>query len=174
MIDAMHWNGALAPGHERHDGLLKVGGIPAAELAERFGTPLLVLDYSTLDAAIDTFLSAAAPVHIEVAYAGKALLLVSLARHLRDAGLHLDVASLGELITAERAGMPADRTTFHGCGKTDEELDAALQGRVGRLVVDNSDEVSRIIRHSRRKTTDCELLLRVNTGIDAHTHEFIR
>src|SRR5437868_13999749 len=107
MIDAMHWNGALAPGHERRDGTLTIGGMRAGELAERFGTPLLVLDYGTLDAAIDTFACAAAPIDVEVAYAGKALLLVSLARRLRDAGLHLDVASLGELITAERAGMPS-------------------------------------------------------------------
>jgi len=174
MIDAMHWNGALAPGHERRDGTLTIGGIRASELAERFGTPLLVLDYNTLDAAIGTFVSAAAPLDIEVAYAGKALLLVSLARRLRDAGLHLDVASLGELITAERGVMPAQRITFHGCGKTDEELDAALHGRVGRLVVDSGDEAARLIERARGTTVACEVLLRVNTGIDAHTHDFIR
>ncbi|MBV9269982.1 MAG: diaminopimelate decarboxylase [Candidatus Eremiobacteraeota bacterium] len=174
MIDAMHWNGALAPGHERPNGALAIGGIDAQALTERFGTPLLVIDYATLDAAIETFCSAATPLGIEVAYAGKALLLVGLARHLRDAGLHLDVASLGELLTAERAGMPPERITFHGCGKTADELDAILSGRAGRLVADNRDEVSRIIERVPNGAARCEILLRVNTGIDAHTHDFIR
>lgn len=174
MNDSLHWNGALAPGLERRDGSLTIGGMAASDLVEQFGTPLLVLDFGTLDGAIDTFVNAALPLNIEVAYAGKALLLVALARHLRDKRLHLDVASLGELITAERGGMPAQNITFHGCGKSAEELDAALAGRVGRLVADNRDEVSRIIERARGSNPRCEILLRVNTGIDAHTHDFIR
>src|SRR5947209_16230619 len=63
------WRGGLAPGHERRDGELVVGGVPAGELAAQYGTPLLAVDYDVLDAAVARFLEACAPHGIEVAYA---------------------------------------------------------------------------------------------------------
>jgi diaminopimelate decarboxylase len=169
----LQWQGHLAPGHRRLNGELAIGGVRASELAAAYGTPLFVLDYGVLDAAIAAFSDACAPHGIEIAYAGKALLLVALARHLKHTPLHLDVCSLGELAAAERAAFPVDRIGMHGCGKTEEELDAAAAGRVGRIIVDNVDELRRL---SLRARTDrpISLLLRVNTGIEAHTHEFIR
>ena len=169
----LQWQGHLAPGHRRINGELAIGGVRASELAAAYGTPLLVLDYSVLDAAISAFSEACAPHQIEIAYAGKALLLVALARHLKHTPLHLDVCSLGELAAAERAGFPADRISMHGCGKTEEELDAAIEGRVGRIIVDNVDELRRLALRARERNP-VNLLLRLNTGIEAHTHEFIR
>lgn len=168
----MHWQGKLAPGHGRHDGELTIGGTRVGELAQQYGTPLVVLDYDVLDAAIAAFTDACAPHGIEVAYAGKALLLVALARHLKHTPLHLDVCSLGELAAAERAAFPAERISFHGCGKTDEELDAAAEGRVGRIIVDNLDELRRLGQRDA-EGRGIRLLLRLNTGIEAHTHEFV-
>ncbi len=169
----MHWDGTLAPGHSRIGGELAIGGARATELARTYGTPLVAIDYDVLDAAIAAFCDACAPHDIEVAYAGKALLLVALARHLKHTPLHLDVCSLGELAAAERAAFPAERISMHGCGKTDEELDAAAGGRVGRIIVDNQDELERL---AQRGSGDrpIALLLRLNTGIEAHTHEFVR
>jgi diaminopimelate decarboxylase len=169
----LQWQGHLAPGHRRLNGELAIGGVRASELAAAYGTPLLVLDYGVLDAAIAAFSDACAPHGIEIAYAGKALLLVALARHLKHTPLHLDVCSLGELAAAERAAFPVDRIGMHGCGKTEEELDAAAAGRVGRIIVDNVDELRRLSLRARADRP-ISLLLRVNTGIEAHTHEFIR
>src|SRR5437588_2262441 len=140
---SVRWRGGLAPGHERRDGELFVGGVSADELATAYGTPVLAIDYDVFDAAIGEFLQACAPHSIEVAYAGKALLLVALARHLKHTPLHLDVCSLGELAAAERAAFPPERIAFHGCGKTGEELDAAAEGRVARVIVDNAEELQR-------------------------------
>ncbi len=159
-------------GHRRSAGELFIGGVRAQELAATHGTPLLVLDYDVLDAAIAAFVSACAPHGIEVAYAGKALLLVALARHLKHTPLHLDVCSIGELAAAERAAFPPERISLHGCGKIDVELDAAVDGRVGRIIVDNLDELERLAR--RPAANPIRLLLRINTGIEAHTHQFIR
>ena len=169
----MQWQNELAPGHTRADGELCIGGIRAGDLAQTYGTPLLAVDYDVLDAAIQAFCDACAPHGVEIAYAGKALLLVALARHLKHTPLHLDVSSLGELCAAERAAFPAERISMHGCGKTDDELDAAAQGRIARIIVDNLDE---LVRLARRGTADrpIPLLLRLNTGIEAHTHEFVR
>lgn len=160
------------PGHSRSNGELVIGGVRAGDLAGAYGTPLLVLDYDVLDAAIATFVAACEPAGVEIAYAGKALLLVSLARHLKHTPLHLDVCSLGEIAAAERAAFPPERISLHGCGKNDEELDAAVSGRVGRIIVDNLDELQRLAARAHA-AKPVPLLLRLNTGIEAHTHEYV-
>jgi len=152
--------------------VITIGGERADTLAERFGTPLVVLDLRVLDGALEAMLAAAAPHGIAVSYAGKALLLTALVRHLHPRPIGIDVCSLGELVTAERGGFEAGRLTLHGAGKTTQELEAALDGRVGRIVVDGMDELRRLTSLLRGR--GCELLLRFNTGIEAHTHDFVR
>lgn len=152
--------------------MITIGGERADTLAERFGTPLVVLDLRVLDGALEAMLAAAAPHGIAVSYAGKALLLTALVRHLHPRPIGIDVCSLGELVTAERGGFEAGRLTLHGAGKTTQELEAALDGRVGRIVVDGMDELRRLTSLLRGR--GCELLLRFNTGIEAHTHDFVR
>ncbi|HZZ65113.1 MAG TPA: diaminopimelate decarboxylase [Candidatus Baltobacteraceae bacterium] len=163
----------LFPGQGRSDGQLMIGGVRAQELAQAYGTPLLAIDYDVLDGSIAAFSQACAPHGIEIAYAGKALLLVALARHLKHTPLDLDVCSLGELRTAERAAFPAERMRMHGCGKTDEELEAAAAGRVGRIIVDNIWELTRLARYGPGRER-IRVLIRINTGIEAHTHDFVR
>ena len=150
-----------------------LGGVAAETLAATYGTPLLVIDSDVFDAATARFAALGAELDIDVAYAGKALLIVALARRLAATPLALDVCSLGELLTAERAGFPATRIVMHGCGKTDEELAAAAGGRVGRVVVDNREELERLASLARA-AAPLSILLRVNPGIEAHTHAFVR
>jgi diaminopimelate decarboxylase len=144
----------------------------AEELAERFGTPLLALDVTAMDAAVDRIAGACKRAGVTASYAAKALMVTALARHLRPRSLGIDVCSLGELLTVERGGIQPERITMHGAGKTDEELEAALSGRVARLAVDSLEELDRLIRLSNGRALD--VLLRLNTGIVAHTHELIR
>ncbi len=170
--EMLRWRDGLAPGHARADGVLTVGGVAVTELAQIYGTPLLVLDYEVLDAAIAAFHAACAPHGIDVSYAAKALLLTALARHLKHAAIDLEVCSLGEIAVAEGAGFPAQRLLLHGCGKSDEELAAAIEGRVGRIVVDNLDELDRLAARTRAGSID--VLLRLNTEITARTHTAVQ
>jgi len=151
---------------------MTLGGERADALAERFGTPVLVIDLRALDGALDAMLAAAAPHNIAVSYAGKALLLPGLVRYLHPRPIGIDVSSIGEIIVAERGGFEASRLTFHGAGKTAEEHDAALDGRVGRIVIDGMDELHALGARAAGRGVD--VLLRFNTGIEAHTHDFIR
>ena len=169
----LSWHAGLAPGHRRHNGAVTVGGVTVTDLARAYGTPLLALDFDVLDASIAEIAQACAPQKIEIAYAGKALLLVGLARHLAQRGLHLDVCSIGELVTAERAGFPAARMSLHGCGKSEAELEAAIAGRVGRIIVDNLEELRRL-GDAGNGGVRAAVVLRVNTGVEARTHDFVR
>ncbi len=151
-----------------------IGGVPARELAQTYGTPLFVVDLDELDLEIARFCDAFRTRGITVAYAGKALLLTALAEHLAATPLRLDVCSLGELVTAERGGFPAGRLYFHGCGKTDAELAAIVEGRVAFDVIDNDEELERLAALASDAAATVDVMLRVNTGIEAHTHAFIR
>jgi len=168
------WTDGLPPGIARaSDGAIAIGGVVAPLLAERYGTPLLVVDTDVLDANVARIALAADAVGAEVAYAGKALLFVELARRLKASPFLLDVCSMGELLTAERAGFPASRLVFHGCGKTDAELDAAASGRVGRVVVDGFEELSRLASRTAQRPP-IDVMLRINSGVSADTHAHVR
>jgi diaminopimelate decarboxylase len=164
----------VAQGHTRGaDATLRIAGVNTVELAETYGTPLVVFDADTFRSNVDGFLSAALPHGISVAYAAKAFLVTRLvARIAQYPELELDVCSLGEIATAERGGFPASRMYLHGCGKTAEELDAAIAGRVQFIVVDGIDELSDLAARAGERPVN--VALRINTGIDVHTHDFVR
>jgi len=151
----------------------EIGGVRARELADTYGTPLFVMDLDVLDLEIDDLLRAFGSRGITVGYAGKAFLCAALAEHLAATPLRLDVCSLGELVTAERGGFPAARMYFHGCGKTDEELRAVVERRVAFDVIDNREELERLAAIADARDP-ADVMLRVNTGIEAHTHAFVR
>ena len=176
MNDLLDWHDGLAPGHARDvQGNLLVGGVPVAELARAYDTPVLALDLAVFDACVAEFVEACTPHGIEISYAGKAFLVTALARRLAPTPLNLDVCSLGEIVTAERAAFPADRMTLHGCGKPDDELDAVVAGRVGTVIADSLEEIMRLAaRAAAADSKRVRVIVRVNTGIEAHTHEFVR
>ncbi len=149
------------------------GGVAAEELAERYGTPLLVIDTDVLDRNVRRFEDLADAYGVATSYAGKAFLVTALARRLARSSIDLDVCSLGELLTAERAAFPAERLVFHGCGKSADEVRAIVAGRVGRVVVDGFEEIERLRTVARGERT-IRILLRVNPGIVADTHVHVR
>ncbi len=148
------------------DGELTLGGLSAAALAERFGTPLLVYCEATLRLRAQE-LAAAADGALLV-YGTKAFPNVALMRLLAEEGIGADVSSLGELAFARAAGIEGARLVMHGNNKSDEELRAAAEA--GALVVlDGLDEPERAAAAGVQR-----VLVRVNPDVDADTHAAIR
>ena len=110
------------------DGRLSVGGCDLGELAERFGTPLFVYDEDHLRARCREYVAAFPGGR--VAYAGKAFLCRAMVRLVDEEGLHLDVATGGELHVALSARFPAERIVFHGNNKSDDEHGRREHGRM--------------------------------------------
>ena len=150
------------------DGHLVIGGCDAVELAERFGTPVVVMDRATFEARARSFSDAVGAEHVY--YAGKSFLCIAVCELLERLGLGLDVCTGGELATALAAGFPAERIMFHGNNKSIEELAMARDAGVGRVVVDSFDEIDRIAEVG----LETRLLIRVTPGVEAHTHEFVQ
>jgi diaminopimelate decarboxylase len=155
-------------------GHLHVGGVDLLELAEEFGTPLFVYDEEHLRHACREAVAAWGE---GVAYATKAFLCRAMARLVCEEGMQLDVASGGELHVALSAGVPAERLVLHGNNKSTDELAAALEQGVGRIVVDSLDEIARLgglLESSPLGRQRPKVLVRVTPGVEAHTHEFVR
>jgi len=152
------------------DGRVAIGGVDLASLAERFGTPLYVYDEADLRARCRAYREAFGE---GAAYASKAFLCVAMAQLVNEEGLHLDVATGGELAVAVRAGFPPERIVFHGNNKSYSELQGALQLGVGRIAVDSFDEIERLEKLAADDGYLPSLHVRVTPGVEAHTHEFI-
>ena len=149
------------------NGELAIGGVRAGDLAAEFGTPLLAFCEQTLRAQARAYVEAA-PGAL-VVYGTKAFPNVALLRLLAEEGLGSDVATLGELTFALRAGIDGGRLIVHGNNKGDDELRAAAEAGAGLVVLDARDEVERAARAGVKR-----VLVRVTSGVEADTHEAIR
>ncbi len=170
---------------EGADGVLQVGGVDVADLADRFDTPAYVLDEADFRARARAFRDAFAEAFRsgsgsgearaagQVYYAGKAFLCTEVARWIRDDGLNLDVCTGGELAVALRAGLAGERIALHGNNKSDAEIHRALQAGVGRIVLDSPEEVDRVAEIAAALGVLAPVMLRVTVGVEAHTHEYI-
>lgn len=154
------------------DGVVTVAGVSVTDLAERFGTPLFVIDEDDFRGRCREIASAfGGGEHVH--YASKAFLCSEIARWVHQEGLSLDVATGGELAVALHADFPAERITVHGNNKSVEELTAAVNAGVGHIVVDSEIEIERLEAVAGAAGVVQDVLVRVTPGVEAHTHEFI-
>ena len=157
-------------------GHLTIGGVDSVELANRFGTPAYIIDENVVRARCREYLGAAKKCFGEDAlplYASKALCFTEMYRIAKEEGMGIDCVSSGELYTAKKAGFPAEKIYFHGNNKTDADIAFAMDMGVGRIVVDNTDELLAISEEAVRRNVTQGILLRITPGIDPHTHRAV-
>lgn len=158
-------------------GHLTIGGVDTVALAAKYGTPLYVMDEDAIRAncrALKRSLDEHYAQNGMVLYASKAFCCKQIYRIIAQEGLGADVVSGGELYTALEAGFPAERIYFHGNNKTPQELSMALDAGVGRIVVDNLEELELLSALAKAAGKTAHILFRIKPGIDAHTHQFVR
>lgn len=158
-------------------GHLTIGGCDTVELAKEYGTPLYVLDENVIRNTCKSYVNSFKKYYDgngRPLYASKALSCLELCRIANDEGLGLDVVSGGEIYTALKAGFPMENIHFHGNNKTDEEIEMALKNNVGKIVVDNLEELERLNAIAQKMDKVASISFRIKPGVDAHTHNFIR
>ena len=158
------------------NGNLEIGGVDTKKLAEEFGTPLYVMDQELIEKTIDIMKESFVSDRFDtqIAYAGKAFLTTGMVNIVNKKGLDLDVVSAGELYTAYKAGIPMDRVHMHGNNKSIDELNMAVELGIKEIVIDNEDEIEKIEKICKEKGKKQAVLLRIDPGIEAHTHEYIK
>ena len=156
------------------NGHLMIGGCNVIDLAKEYGTPLYVLDNETILAKCREYRFEFESRYeaTKILYASKAVINLGLARLLNNQGVGFDVVSGGELAVLKVAGVPMANVYFHGNNKSYQELDDALNVSIGRIVVDNFQEIELVDSLARERGLIQDILLRVSPGIDPHTHVY--
>ena len=150
-------------------GVLSVGGVSLVSLPEAFGTALFVYDEAHLRARCR---EAVAAFGDGVAYGSKAFLCLAMARLAHEEGMHVDVATGGELHVALTAGVPPERIVLHGNNKSFDELFRAHHFGI-KVVVDSFDEIRRLEALHAEDGRPTRVMVRVTPGVEAHTHEYV-
>lgn len=158
-------------------GHLTIGGCDTVELVKEYGTPLYVLDETTIRNTIRSYVSSFNKFYDGNGmplYASKALSCKELCRIAKEENIGLDVVSGGEIYTALQAGFPMEKVHFHGNNKTEDEIRFALKSKVGKFVVDNLYELELLNKIAGEMNIKADISFRIKPGVDAHTHNFIR
>lgn len=157
-------------------GNLVIGGMTAKALAEKFGTPLYVFDEQFIrdmmrayKSVIDGEYGKGLPLYASKAFSCEAIYAIC-----RQEGVGVDVVSGGELYTALQAGFPADKIYMHGNNKLVGELEFAVKSGVGCIVVDSYREADILDGIAEKYGKKQKVLVRLNPGVEAHTHEFVQ
>jgi len=157
-------------------GQLYIEGVSAAALAKEYGTPLYVYSkreiFSRINELREDFLLRY-PGKAAVSYAGKAFLTPAFAALIASEGLNIDVTSGGELFTALKGGVSAEKIKFHGNNKTPAELEEAVSAGVGRIVIDAEDELELIEEICTRLGKKQNVLFRITPEVSAGAHAHI-
>ncbi len=158
-------------------GHLEIGGADCVELAKEFGTPVYLYDEKYIRTMMRVYRDTLAREYGEnglVLYASKAFSCKAIYRIADEENIGVDVVSGGELYTALSAGFPAERIYMHGNNKLDYEIGEALDAKIGCIVADGYTEIDKIDAEAKKRGMVQKILLRINPGIEAHTHAFVQ
>ncbi len=158
------------------NGHLYFAGQDTVSLAERYGTPLYLMDEQTIRNRIRTYkqaMSAYFPSGSAAEFASKAFSCRRIYQIMAEEDMSVDAVSCGEIYTAKTAGFPLDRCFFHGNNKSDEDIVTAMDLGVGYFVLDSFDEIEAVEQIAASRNAIQNVLLRVTPGIDPHTHRKI-
>jgi len=156
---------------------LYINSSNTVELAKKYGTPLYVMDEDRIISNCLTFKNAMDKYFngkCLVLFASKAFCNVYMHKLMASLGLGIDVVSGGELYTAKTAGFDMNKVYFHGNNKTLSELKMALELNVGRIVIDNVEEMGMLNSAAAQMNKTVKVMFRLKPGVEAHTHDFVK
>lgn len=157
------------------NGNLEIGGCDLVDLADKYSTPLYVIDELTLRSICRDYKKAFEKYpKTQMMYASKALCTSAISRVLEEEGFGFDTVSGGEIYTVYKSGVDMKRVLFNGNNKSYDELSLALEVGVGRISVDNFFELALLNEIAQSKEVCADILLRITPGIECHTHEYIQ
>ncbi len=162
----------------RREGVIRIGDCSVKAIAAKYGTPIFVLDeLDLLERATywrDQLQGVFGEKSHQVYFAAKSFISVEVAKLIAEIGIGIDVCTGGELAVARAANFPGERIEMHGNNKSEAEIASAIDYRVATIVVDSLQEITRIARIAHEKGRVQGVMIRLNPGVEAHTHEFIK
>ena len=154
---------------------IEIGGCDLVELADKYGTPLYVLDEETIRSICRDYKEAFKSYpKVNMMYASKALCTTATSAIVSSEGFGFDVVSAGEIYTVHNADVDMKKVLFNGNNKSFDELELAIELGVGRISADNFFELSLLNEIAKSHNKIVDILLRITPGIECHTHEYIQ
>ncbi|MDD3519623.1 MAG: diaminopimelate decarboxylase [Actinomycetota bacterium] len=155
---------------------LEIGGIDFKKLAEKYDTPLYVVDIKTVQNQcrdyIKNFINDI--FDTEIIYASKAFNCIAMCQLINSEGLSIDVSTGGELFIALKSGFKPSKIYFHGNNKSEKEIEFGVAEKVGCFIVDNFEEIDILDKIAAQKGVIQKIMIRITPGIHASTHEYIQ
>ena len=156
-------------------GVMRLAGHDVRDLVSQFGSPLVVmLEEPIRTRCRDYKKRLECYPRSRVYFASKAFLTTGFCKLMEQEGMGLDVVSWGELRTALAAGFPPDQILMHGNAKTERDLTEALEAGVGRIVIDNLDEIARLEALATKLDKEPAVMIRVTPGVKPSTHKYVQ
>lgn len=154
-------------------GELFIEDVSVAEIIERVGTPAYLYSASALREAFQTLDRAFGNTQHTLCYAIKANMNLAVVRTLVACGAGIDVTSGGELYRALKAGAEPRKIVYSGVGKTDAEIDFALETGIKMFNVESRAELAYIATRAEKLGKTASIAFRVNPDVDPETHPYI-
>ena len=152
------------------DGRLFAEDVDITTLADEVGTPFYCYSTATIERHYKVFRDAFAGLDVAICYAMKANSNQAVIRTLARCGAGMDIVSEGELRRALAAGVPGERITFSGVGKTRDEMALALRTGIACFNVESEPELHALSAVAQEAGQAAPIALRVNPDVDAKTH----
>ncbi len=149
------------------DGALFVEDVPVAEIARQVGTPVYIYSSATLTDHYQKMARAFAPLNPIICYSIKSCGNLSILQHLKSLGSGFDVVSGGELYRALQAGADPKQIVFAGVGKTDREINEALDAGILLFNIESEEEFWNLDRIAGQRGVVAHGALRVNPDVES-------
>ncbi len=146
--------------------------VPMPSIADAVGTPAYIYSRATLLHHYDAVARAFAALDPIICYSIKSCANLHICRLLRERGAGFDVVSGGELVRALEAGGDPAKIVFAGVGKTDAEINQAIDAKIGWFNVESEAELENLISIARDRNATVRAALRVNPDVDPKTHRY--
>jgi diaminopimelate decarboxylase len=155
---------------------LEVGGLDVINLANKYKTPLYLIDVNTVKHQCREYKESFkdANFETEIIYASKAFNCIAMCQLIDKEGLSIDVSTGGELFIVLKSGYDPSKVYFHGNNKSLEEIKYGIKNKVGCFIVDNFEELNNLDKIAGKFGVKQEIMIRVTPGIHASTHEYIQ
>lgn len=150
-----------------------VEGVALEDIATAVGTPTYVYSAAHITRQYRALEAAVSGRPTKICYAVKSNGSLAVLRHLQRLGSGADIVSVGEMKRAMAAGIAPSEIVFSGVGKTDDELDAAIEAGLRSINAESSEEVARLEARALATGKTANVTLRVNPNVDPKTHPYL-
>lgn len=133
-------------------------------------TPFYYYDLNLLQSTLKACATAASAHQFHVHYAMKANFNPKVLAKIKDAGFGADCVSGGEVKKAIEIGFAKEKVVFAGVGKSDREINDALDRDIFCFNVESIQELQVLNELAEKKQKKAKVAIRINPNVDAHTH----